>query len=321
MPTVKTLLSLLADGNFHSGEALGRVLGVSRAAVWKSLKVMAQQYGISVNAVQGRGYRLPAPLELLDLSSIEDAISPAARAYVGPIELLFEVDSTNRRLLTQAGAAPQATVCLAEMQTAGKGRRGRVWVSPLGANIYFSLLWHFSEGPAKLGGLSLGVAVAVLRALRRFGVAGVQVKWPNDLLWEQKKIAGILLEVTGESNGPCQVVVGIGINIGMPSECGIDQPWADLLDMVPNASRNRVAGTLIEEVVGIMRQFEQSGFEAVREEWLRCDAFAGKPVTLYLPNGAVSGIARGVDTGGHLLLETQGGIQRYASGEVSLRGE
>jgi BirA family biotin operon repressor/biotin-[acetyl-CoA-carboxylase] ligase len=318
MPALRALLTLLADGRFHSGEELGRALGVSRAAVWKSIQVLPLQ-GVTIDAVQGRGYRLREPLELLDPSAIAAAVDPALRRELGPVEVLFEVDSTNRRLMTQAAGAVQGSTCLAETQSAGRGRRGRPWLSPFGANLYLSMLWRFSEGPARLSGLSLAVGVACVRALARLGARGVQLKWPNDLLWDGRKLAGILLEVAGESNGPCHVVVGIGVNLRMPHGADIDQPWADLREIAPDVSRNVLGGALIEELARVMREFEIGGFEALRSEWLANDAFAGRPVTLHLPSGPISGVARGVDAGGHLLLETATGIQRFASGEVSLR--
>jgi len=320
MTAARTLLSLLADGHFHSGEALGRALGVSRAAVWKALQDLPR-YGITVDAVHGRGYRLRSAIELLDKNAIESAMAPPLRGCLA-LEVLFEVDSTNRRLLSQVGTTAHGAVCLAEMQTAGRGRRGRVWVSPFGSNLYCSLLWRFNEGPARLAGLSLAVGVATVRALARVGAVGVQVKWPNDLLWNGRKLAGILLEVVGESNGPCHVVVGLGINVGMPADAEIDQPWADLRQLVPEVSRNQLAGMVLEELLRVMQSFETDGFDAVREEWMGYDAFAGRRVTLYLPNSRVVGIARGVDQSGHLLVEHEDGlVQRFASGEVSLRGD
>ena len=319
MSNAYKLLSLLADGEFHSGEELGRVLGVSRAAVWKYLGGDSL-FGLPVDAVQGRGYRLRSHIELLDLSLIEAAIEPAARKSLGEIMIVREVDSTNTFLLSKAATLATGTVCLAEMQTAGRGRRGRNWVSPFGSNLYFSMLRQFSDGPARLAGLSLGVAVACVRALRRAGIEGVSLKWPNDLLWEGRKLAGILLEVAGEANGPCNVVVGIGVNVGMPGEAEIERPWADIRAIEPGLSRNLLAGLFIGELAGALGEFERDGFESLRQEWLRHDAFAGRRVCVHLPNKVISGVARGVDATGLLLLETETGVQRFASGEVSLRG-
>ena len=318
MSKAHNLLALIADGEFHSGEELGRELGVSRAAVWKYLGGDSF-FGLKVDAVQGRGYRLRTRIELLDLAAIETAIDPAARTSLGEIIVLGEVDSTNTFLLRQADALATGTVCLAEMQTAGRGRRGRKWVSPFGSNLYLSMLRQFSEGPAKLAGLSLGIAVACVRALRRAGIEGITLKWPNDLLWEGRKLAGILLEVAGEANGPCNVVVGIGVNLGMRGNVEIDRPWADIQEIEPRLSRNLLAGLLINELARVMHEFECHGFGPLRREWQRYDAYAGQPVGVHLPNTVVRGVARGVDETGLLLLETETGVQRFASGEVSLR--
>jgi BirA family biotin operon repressor/biotin-[acetyl-CoA-carboxylase] ligase len=315
------LLRLLSDGRFHSGQSLGAALGVSRAAVWKQLRVLKER-GIRTHAVRGKGYRLAEPLELLDRASIMRALDARSRALLRDFELHSEIDSTNRHLMRRLSKAPATGhVCLAECQHEGRGRRGRQWVSPLGRNIYLSVLWHFSQGAARLAGLSLAVAVAVLRALREAGVDGVGVKWPNDIVWQRHKLAGILLEMSGESDGPCHVVVGVGLNVRMPPTCAgeIDQAWVDLGTIRADIRRNHVAGMLIRQLLLALDAFEKEGLAPFRDEWLAADALAGSPVVLQFPSTEVQGIACGVDEIGSLLLEVDGTLERYQSGEVSLR--
>lgn len=320
----RQLITLLNDGRFHSGESLAEQLGgISRAAVWKAVQNL-QTLGLEIHAVRGRGYRLARPIELLDAARIEADLTAAARPWVSALEVRERIDSTNSYLLHRAkeGLAGGA-VCLAEWQSAGRGRRGRSWVSPFGANLYLSLLWRFALEPALLSGVSLAVGVALVRALSGLGIDGLGLKWPNDLLWRGRKLAGVLLEFGGESGGSCYIVAGVGLNVAMPrfAEWQIDQPWVDLRGIVgpPGISRNAVAARLISELITALVQFEQGGFEAFRADWRRFDLTHGRPVTLHLPDAAIAGIARGVDESGALLLETPAGVRRFLGGEISLR--
>jgi BirA family biotin operon repressor/biotin-[acetyl-CoA-carboxylase] ligase len=317
------LLRLLCDGQFHSGPELGERLGVSRAAVWKQISRL-ETLGLEVHAVSGKGYRLAAPLELLDRGRVMDALDPAGKKRLHELEILDEIDSTNSYLMGRARqSAPSGLACLAESQSAGRGRVGRHWVSTFGANVYLSLLWRYSADPAALGGLSIAVGVAVAQALRDSGICGVQLKWPNDILWEGRKLAGVLIEVSGESAGPCAVVAGIGVNVRLPEAAAreIDQPWVDL-GAVPGGetvSRNRLAGRIIEQVLTVLDGFERTGLGPWLPKWRRLDGVIGHPVSLHLPDGPLAGTARGVDAQGALLLERDGEISRYACGEISLR--
>ncbi len=317
MSRERQLLESLADGAFRSGEALAATLGVSRAAVWKLVRGLAAR-GLEVHAVRGRGYRLAAPLELLDA----DAIRAAAGALPGPLELFDTIDSTNTYLLGRAKlGAPTGSACLAETQRAGRGRLGRTWVSPYGASLYLSLLWRFAFAPAQLAGLSLAVGVAAARALEAEGVAGIGLKWPNDVQCDGRKLAGVLLEFGGESSGPCFAVIGVGVNVAMPPGAAIDQPWVDCASIVGRGrvSRNRLAGRLIAELVRGCESFAAGGLEAFSADWQRLDRVAGRPVRLAWLGGAVEGIARGIDRSGALELETAAGVRAFAIGEVSLR--
>lgn len=318
------LLQYLADGEFHSGAALGEILGVSRMAVWKHLSAL-RALGVTCESVRGKGYRLTRPCELLSHERILDSLGVSARERLHSLELLLETASTNTHLRDRAltGAA-SGTVCLAEMQTAGRGRHGRAWVSPFASNLYLSLLWRTPLGAAALGGLSLAVGVGVLRTLQDHGVRGIGLKWPNDVLAGDAKLAGILLDVIGESTGQCAVIIGAGINLRMPQEegGGIDQPWTDLATLLGGVppSRNRLAADLVTHLFAVLDDFERAGLQSFRDEWLRHDVLAGHPVRLAVPHGEVQGIARGIDSDGALLLETGIGTrERFTAGEISLR--
>jgi BirA family biotin operon repressor/biotin-[acetyl-CoA-carboxylase] ligase len=319
----RRLLQLLSDGQFHSGEALGAALGVSRMAVWKHLKALRER-GVDCEIIRGKGYRLPAAVELLDDAAILAGAAADTRAALASVDVLLEVDSTNNRLRQQAlQGAPAGSVCLAEMQYAGRGRHGRAWVSPFAANLYLSLLWRSAAGAASLGGLSLVAGIAVLRSLRDFGVDSAGLKWPNDIHADSAKLAGILIDVVGESSGPCAVIIGVGINVAMPhpAAVGIDQSWTDLQTVTGRAdiSRNRLAARLLDHVLPAVAEFEAAGLHPFQEEWRRHDIVDGRAVDLRLANEVVRGTARGIDAGGALLVDTPAGRRRFASGEVSVR--
>lgn len=317
------LLGTLADGRFHSGVELGRVLGVSRAAVWKHLRAL-DRWGIEVFAVPGRGYRLAEPLELLDHEKILEALDSAATVALRALDIHPVIDSTNRYLVEQTRAQMEpGRACLAEMQTAGRGRRGRQWVSPFGASVYLSVSWRFACSPTALGALSLAAGVTVARTLDELGAEGVQLKWPNDLVWGGRKLGGVLVELAGEAAGPCHVVIGVGINAGMPerSGAGIDQPWTDLAAVCGRGtiSRNRLAGRLINHLLDAMCRYEAAGAGPFLKEWRNRDALRGRPVAVQVAGRTVEGVAVGIDGQGALLVDT--GMERLCltSGEVSVR--
>jgi len=315
------LLRILADGRFHSGEILGRALGISRAGVWKRLQGLKAR-GIEVRSIPGKGHCLAAPIELLSEAQIRAALAPSAQARLGGFELHQHIDSTNSELRRRAAALPSSFACLAEEQSAGRGRHGRIWASPYARNLYLSLLWRFHAGPDALAGLSLAVGVAVLRAVHQVGVTGVGLKWPNDLVWRGAKCAGTLIEMTGESCGSCSVVIGVGVNVDMPRSLGdaITQPWADLRTISgQSVPRNRLAGALISELIGGLAAFENTGLAPVLDEWRRYDAIYGQPVVVTTVHDDETGIVCGIDASGALLVESDSGIKRYLSGDVSVR--
>lgn len=314
------LVEQLADGRFHSGESLGQCLGVSRAAIWKQVRGL-QNMGFVVHAVRGKGYRLANSLELLDQQLILASVNEARQGQITGIELFHELSSTNEYLRQRKGIR-SGTVCLAERQTQGRGRRGRRWISPYGANLYLSLLWRFDQGVTVLGGLSLVVGLALLRTMREFGVGDAGLKWPNDVHVQGAKLAGILIEIAGETAGPCSTVIGIGINVAMPDPEGqeIDQRWIDLARVTSEpVSRNRLAGRLLEQLITILQEFEASGLSPFVEEWQRYDIAMGREVQVQFGEYVVLGKGSGIDVDGAFLLDTGNGLRRFASGEVSLR--
>jgi BirA family biotin operon repressor/biotin-[acetyl-CoA-carboxylase] ligase len=318
------LLPLLANGELCSGQHLADAMGISRTAVWKQVNRLATDLGLAIEAVRGKGYRIPGGLDLLDAAQVKAGLNDRADALLTRLEILDTVDSTNAEVLRRAeqGCAP-GLVCTAEQQTAGRGRRGRQWVSPYASNLYLSLLWEFSQGAAALEGLSLAVGVAVARALRASAVPDVQLKWPNDVLYGGVKLGGILLEMRGDTAGSCQVVIGVGLNVAMPAVAagGIDQAWTDIKTITanPHPGRNRLLAALLNELLPLVADFEQQGFTRWRDDWQSLDAFAGAAVVLHTGSAQLGGIARGVDARGALQLETTTGVQSVYGGEISLR--
>jgi BirA family biotin operon repressor/biotin-[acetyl-CoA-carboxylase] ligase len=319
------LLVLLADGRLHSGARLADRLNVSRAAVWKGVERL-RALGLAVHALPRRGYRLSSPLELLDAARIRAELAPQRRAQLRTLELKFEVDSTNSRLLAAAPPpAGCADACLCELQHAGRGRRGRPWIAPFGGGVALSVAWTFSHGASTLAALSLGVGVAVVRALARAGARGVALKWPNDIWFQDRKMGGVLIELKAEAGGPAHVVIGVGINVSLRAEAraaiaaggASAAAAADACDAPP--SRNAIAGAVLDELLSMLSRFEREGFAAFRDAWSALDALDGRAARVLLADQVISGIARGVDHDGALLLETGAGMQRFASGEASLR--
>ena len=312
------ILHVLADGKFHSGEALAKQFKVTRATIWNAVK-HAENLGIEIFSVRGRGYKLPLAINLLNKNEVLKAIGEQ-RAWFA-LEVLDEVASTNTYLMQNKHAA-HATCVAAHVQTNGKGRRGRAWVSQLGASLAFSLLWRFQCGAAALSGLSLCVGVALIRALRDFDVTTAQLKWPNDVLIDGNKLAGILIELQGDLEGPSAAVIGIGINLNLPKNVlnGIDQPAIDLAS-VKAIDQNALLGVILKHLADVLSGFETYGFVALRDEWLGYHAYENKTVRMLLPNGTdVQGVVKGAAEDGILLVETALGLQRFSAGEISLRG-
>ena len=317
------LIRLLADGRFHSGQALGELMGISRAGVWKRLQSLKKQFGLEVDAVKGRGYRLRERLDMFDRDLVLDLIPETERAVVSELHLHPVLDSTNSWLM-QRGAQGEASgsVCLAEYQLAGRGRHGRQWISPLGRNVYLSMLWRFDLAPMQVAGLSLAAAVGVLRVLKSVNCEQAGLKWPNDILWNHRKLAGLLLEVSGEASGPAQVVIGVGLNtwLGHAGEA-IDQAWVDL-NSIPGVevhSRSHMAAMLITELVRVTEQYRQQGLAGFLEEWQANDLMLGQEVEVRTASQSHSGEHLGIDPSGAIRVNIDGEPRLFHAGEVSLR--
>lgn len=318
-PVQRRLLELLTDGECRSGAELGQALGVSRAAVWKALGRL-EELDIPIERLPRRGYRIPGGLDLHHADAIRAGLGDAARGLLRDLEVLEVVDSTNEHAKRTAAALRGGGACyLAECQTGGRGRLGRRWVSPFARNLYLSIAWEFDGGITVVEGMSLAVGVAARRALTALGVSGVGLKWPNDLLRGGRKLGGILIEVSGDPEGLCRVVTGIGINVAMPAAAAtaIDQPWADLSDC--HVSRDRLAAALLDQLLPLLRDFPEQGFRAWRSEWEAAHAHQGRPVRVSAGARVLDGIAHGVDDRGALALACADGLRHVSGGEVSLR--
>ncbi len=319
-PTLLQILKLLADGQFHSGSDIAKIAGISRSAVCKQLQGL-EKLGVNYSAISGRGYKLDRPLQLLDRQSIQQHLNAAAAASLTALEIHPCLTSTN----SQVQQTGHASACLAEYQTNGRGRRGRSWVSPFGCNIYLSLCHHYQSGPAVIAGLSLAVGVAVIEALKKLNIHDAGLKWPNDIYWRQKKLGGILIEVGGEAEGPCQVTVGLGLNGFLPDAMAkhIDQPWVDLYRIMGEKaffSRNQLAAELLNQLTPMLENFESTGLLPFVDAWRQYDCLQGQTVTIYQGKQQHRGIFAGIDNEGHCLLKNASGkLQSFASGEVSFR--
>lgn len=323
MSTRAEILRLLSDGSFHSGTDLGKKLGITRAAVCKNVHQLAQA-GLEVHRVTGRGYKLDTPLRLLERAQILKWLGAAAADIRDRLHVLDEVDSTNRYLAEQivTDRDINGTTCVAEAQPGGRGRRGRSWITTPYCNLMLSMAWRFPGGPGLVSGLSLAAGVALLRALEEYGVSDAGLKWPNDVLWDNRKLAGLLVDVQGEAAGPTRIILGIGINgyISPQDATHIDQPWIDLQGISGETTdRNRLAALVLRQLLGMFRQFEARGFAPFRAEWQERHLFQGRRVRLLQGEREFTGTAEGIDETGGLIIRHARNRQVFHSGEVSLR--
>jgi BirA family transcriptional regulator, biotin operon repressor / biotin---[acetyl-CoA-carboxylase] ligase len=274
--------------------------------------------------VRGRGYKLPKPIQLLEQDAVLNAIGEQRNWF--KLEVHDHLESTNSYLMKHASAGGAHATCVAaNLQSKGRGRRGRQWQAGLGASLTFSLLWRFQCGASALSGLSLAVGVALIRTLHGLGVTQAQLKWPNDVLINGEKLAGILIELQGDMEGPSAAVIGIGINLNLPSRIKqqIDQPVTDLTGIASqNIDANVLLGGLLKQLAAVLNDFERAGFAQVRDEWLQYHAYHQKPVKMLHPDGRETlGTAIDVAEDGILLVKTALGEQRFSSGEISLRAD
>lgn len=318
---LQKLVWLLADGQFHSGEYLAQSIGVSRTAIWKLIAKL-QTWQIEIFAVRGKGYKIPGGLVLIDGDFLKEQITKKAKLF-SQIEVLPTLDSTASYLTRSWQKQPGAgRICVSEHQTAGRGRKGRPWISPFGANLYFSLGLSLPMGLSALGGLSLAVGIGLTKLLNEHCTKKVSLKWPNDILVNQKKLAGILVEASGDSNDQSFLNIGVGINWDMRDSDGkeIDQPWINLKSLLgSNIGRNEILVMILLELDKTLDCYIEYGFESFHQDWAKNSAFYGRPVIIHTQKGQISGMEAGIDKNGALILKTNEGEQHFFSGEVSLR--
>ena len=320
-----TVLRHLSDLHFTQTEFLAGVAGLAPTGIDQAIMTLGE-LGVAIESEPRLGYRLRQPFDLIDVADVAAAMTRDARNAFD-VHLTDVTGSTNSDLMQDAEHLPTGRVLATELQIAGRGRRGRAWTATLGGSLTCSILWRFARGASSLSGLSLAVGLAAVRAVERRGAAGVMLKWPNDLVamrngaWS--KLGGILIEITGEANGPSSAVIGIGLNVALgPAVTGVDQAATDLATLGGRESRNRLLGTLLEELLVVLRAFEASGFAPLVSEWNARHAFHGRPVVVSGDgNATYNGTAAGVDPSGALLLRTRNGLERAFSGELSLRLE
>lgn len=325
--TLEDLLHALADGRTHSGEDVARAFGVTRAAVSKHVAKLAE-LGLAVEAVPGVGYRLERRLDLLDAGAVRAALDAAVAARLARLEVVTAIDSTNSSLLAAPPPPGRLDVCMAEFQAAGRGRRGRAWTAPLGSGLCLSVGWQFSGMPAGPAALTLAVGVAVRRVLERLAGVAIALKWPNDLVFDERKLGGILLELAAEAHGGAHVVIGIGLNVSLPHELARSlSDWprgaVDLATALgrPPPPRAVLAGALVNELAALLVDYPAHGFAAYRTEWRSADFLRGRAVRLDEPGGPHFGTAVGIDADGALLVEAAGVRRRVVAGDVTVRSE
>jgi BirA family transcriptional regulator, biotin operon repressor / biotin---[acetyl-CoA-carboxylase] ligase len=319
--TKLAILHALNQGEFVSGQAIGDKLGISRAAVSKHIGSL-QKMGIDIYTLSGKGYRINHELPLLNAQKIQQILQTIVchnQLEVHPI-----IDSTNSELmrrLKHTQPIKSGHVLVAEMQQAGRGRRGRTWQSPFGANLYYSYYWRLDEGFQGAMGVSIAVGLAVYDTLKALYDIEVQLKWPNDVYLNGKKLAGVLVELDGQVEGPCHLVIGIGINLLMPKSASekIDQPWIDLSSMVFELDKNNLVAYLTLYLSKRLSQYQQSGLKEMTAKWNELNAFAGEVVTLSTGQRQWRGTCEGIDFQGGIVLRQDGELKSYYGGEISLR--
>lgn len=318
------LLALLADGQFHSGTELGEKLSISRAAISQKVRQL-EEYGLVIHSVKGKGHRLPATLELLNKAKLDSGLVPAVRNRLISLEVFSEIDSTNRYLSELIGTENiHCRLALAEYQSAGRGRHGNSWISPFASGICLSLGWHFPVSPEPLTVISLGTGVAIIRALQRLGITDAGLKWPNDIFVNGKKLGGILVEMRAESAGPCNAIIGIGLNYAIKTMDvdAIDQPWTDILSVSEkHLSRNDCAAIIINNLVMLLEKISQTEPASIMKEWRTYDCMKGKLARLILPDETLRGRILDIDDHGALMMEINHQVRRFHIGEISMRVE
>jgi BirA family biotin operon repressor/biotin-[acetyl-CoA-carboxylase] ligase len=324
-PLQQRVFQRLDDRSFQSGEALAADLSVTRAAVWKAVEQL-RELGVELDASTNKGYKLGAGVSALSAERIEALLPADVRAHIEALLVEWTIESTNTKLLESLPpAANSAAVVLAEHQTGGRGRRGRGWVAPPGGAICLSLGWQYADMPADLSALSLVVGLCVVNALRELAVNDVRLKWPNDLVTSHGKLGGILIEMRAEAGGPVHVVVGIGLNVilddaaraAVKATGNVADDIRTHLPKVPD--RNAIVAALLARLVPALEGFPRQGLKPHLADWHQYDALFDQEVRIENAGEISRGMARGVDAHGALLVETPAGVQRFISGEVTVR--
>lgn len=313
----QAMMATLADGHFHSGEEFAAEFGISRTAVAGHIRQLTT-WGLDVFKVKGKGYKLNQPMVLLNAEKIQTIIGSA---LVADIEVAPVLESTNTELKRRCLNNVPGETLLAEIQTGGRGRHGRAWLAPVGSSLTLSMYWRFEDGYQGMAGLSLLVGIAICRALKKFDIDDARLKWPNDVYLRGRKLAGVLIEVEGQIGASAHSIIGIGLNVRLPD--GMDdvgQPCSDLSEYLrDDIDRNHIAAEIIRTLWSIIPEFQNQGFAPFVDEWCALDWFADRTVVMQMGDKRISGIDRGIDASGALLVETQDGITRFHGGEVSLR--
>lgn len=316
------ILNALNQGGFISGQLLGEQLGISRAAVSKHMQTL-QAMGLDIFKVSGKGYSLNNSVGLLEQNKIQQYYQ-GLNASTAHIEVHPIIDSTNSELMRRIAAKQtldSGTVVVAEMQQAGRGRRGRVWQSPFGANLYYSYFWRLDDGLQAAMGMSIAVGLAVYDTLKALYQLDIELKWPNDIYLNKEKLAGVLVELDGQPQGPCQLVIGIGINLQMPTSYSqqIDQAWTDLSQHSQQIDKNQLVAHLTYHLEQRLAQYSQTGLHDMYQQWNELNAFAGQCVELNTGHRSWRGICEGIDPQGGIRIRQDGEVKSYYGGEISLR--
>lgn len=317
------MVTILSDMKIHSGNSLGEHLGVTRAAVWKLIKKMQDEFGVDVRSIAGSGYQLVHPIDLIDKQQIDRLLS-AATPLSSPINItvLDSCTSTNDEAMVGAqSGASSLSVWISEHQRAGRGRRGKQWMSPLLGNIYCSILWRTTGGVQSLEGLSLVIGIAIAQALEKMGVSRVKLKWPNDIWVDDKKLGGILIEIVGDPIGQCAVVIGFGLNIRLnpTMKSGVTQEIISLTEEIGEVNRNETITLIIREIAVYLENHSRNGFSSFLDQWSHFDALIGREVIVASVVESIAGRCEGVSPRGALLLNVNGELQEIYAGEISVR--
>lgn len=308
------ILRLLNPQTFTSGAQIAQKMGITRACVNHALQ-RTEDYGVVLERRVGVGYRLQEPIEWLDMNKIQRGLTGVKHDY--HLQIVPHIDSTNTALLKNPEAL-HGTVLATEWQSKGRARRGRTWQAVVGGSLVFSLKRVFQE-MASLSGLSLAIGVAIIRAIKELGIEGVALKWPNDIVCAQGKLGGVLIEVSGDTSGATPVVIGIGLNVKLPSMMMLTQSYADLNTLGFRQDRHILWAKLLIHLYEVLTIFEKETLFPFVTEWEAAHCWQGKKVKVLDSQGVLEGTALGITVEGALRLLTPEGEKIILNGDVSLR--